>query len=224
MSYKEHLYKNALTEIEKIYTRSKYDPNEDLYRSYDIMNSVNDAQLNSKEWLVENLLPFLTNKKYLQDTDGNLNDILIMGSWYGVTGIILKDYLNEDVKIHNVDFDPLCEEYCHLLMNGNERCKNVWPITDDAIDYYLQSPDAFQCIINTSCEHMEKEDIQMILVNKPFNTLVCFQSNNYHEEAEHINTQNSLEEFEEQLNLNQVYWKGELKPSEEYTRYMVIGR
>ena len=70
---------------------------------------------------------------------------------------------------------------------------------------------------------MEKDELQLVLMSKPFNTLVCFQSNNYHKEAEHINTQNSLEEFEEQLNLNKVFWKGELKPSEEYTRYMVIG-
>jgi len=223
MSYKEHLYKNALRTIEKIYLDSQYNKEVDLYRSYDIINCTNEAQLKSKEWLVENLLPFLTDEKYLKDSDGELRDILIMGSWYGITGMLLKNHLKEEVKIHNVDFDPLCEEYSHMLMDNNNSYKNIWPITDDAVNYFLDKPDAFQCIINTSCEHMEKDDLQLVLMSKPFNTLVCFQSNNYHKEAEHINTQNSLEEFEEQLNLNKVFWKGELKPSEEYTRYMVIG-
>mgnify|MGYP000264975212 CR=1 FL=1 len=91
MNYKEHLYKNALKTIEFIYTYSKYNPNVDLYRSFDIINSVNDTQLNSKEWLVEKLLPFLSDYK--------LRDIIIIGSWYGITGMLLKNHLDENIKI-----------------------------------------------------------------------------------------------------------------------------
>ena len=71
---------------------------------------------------------------------------------------------------------------------------------------------------------MEKDDIQLVLRQKPYNTLICFQSNNYHTEPGHINTHDSLDSFVEELNLNAVYWKGELKPAEDYTQYMVIGK
>ena len=70
---------------------------------------------------------------------------------------------------------------------------------------------------------MEQEDIRMILNSKPIDTIACFQSNNYHNEAEHINTHNSLDEFVDSLQLASVYYKGEMCPSEDYTRYMVIG-
>ena len=43
MMLKENLYKNALSIIEEIYVKSKYDPDVDLYRSCDIMNAINDA-------------------------------------------------------------------------------------------------------------------------------------------------------------------------------------
>jgi|SaaInl85LU_5_DNA_1037374.scaffolds.fasta_scaffold47374_2 hypothetical protein len=215
MNYKEHLYKNALKIIEFIYTDSKYNPNVDLYRSFDIINSVNDAQLNSKEWLVEKLLPFLSDYK--------LRDIIIMGSWYGITGMLLKNHLDENIQIHNVDTDPSCEFYSHMLMGGNKQYEKNWPITDDAVNYFIDKKHVFQLIINTSCEHMDPDDIRLILNSKPIDTLVCFQSNNYHADPEHINTHDSLDSFVESLDLVRVYYKGEMKPSEDYTRYMVIG-
>ena len=222
MSYRENLYKNALKIIEEIYQQSKYDPSEDLYRSFDVMNAVNDLQLESKEWLVHNLLPFINKERFWPDTDGKLNDILVMDSWYGTVGIILKNHISPDIKIHNVDSDPLCETVSYKLIDGGY--ENIWPITDDAMEYYFERTDHFQLIINTSCEHMEKDDIQLVLRQKPYNTLICFQSNNYHAEPGHINTHDSLDSFVEELNLNAVYWKGELKPSEDYTQYMVIGK
>jgi hypothetical protein len=63
----------------------------------------------------------------------------------------------------------------------------------------------------------------MVLNSKPANTMACFQSNNYHKEAEHINTHDSLDSFVESLNLASVYYKGSMEPSADFTRYMVIG-
>ena len=60
MNYRARIYNNALREIEQIYTTSQYDKNVDLYRSYDIMNAINDTQWTSKQWLVDTLVPFLT--------------------------------------------------------------------------------------------------------------------------------------------------------------------
>ena len=48
MSYLETIYKNALNACEDIYRESQYNKDVDLYRSYDIMNSVNETQLKSQ--------------------------------------------------------------------------------------------------------------------------------------------------------------------------------
>lgn len=219
MNYKELIYKNALREIERIYHESKYNPKEDLYRSLDILTATNDAQLASKEWLVNTLVNYL-NPKYLTF---ELRDVLIMGGWYGLTGMILRQQIDREAKIWNVDSDPECLRIQHILQYNNPDYENNIPITDDAIEYYFDRADAFQLIINTSCEHMEVEDIQMILKSKPIDTIACFQSNNYHKEAEHINTHDSLDSFVDSLDLTHVYYKGEMSPCEDYTRYMVIG-
>ncbi len=215
MMYKEEVYKNSLEIIRQIYEESKYNPDMDLYRSLDVITATNDAQLASKEWLVNNLIKYLDTKHLTFP----LRDVLIMGSWYGLTGAVLRQYISDDIKIWNVDSDPLCADFGYKL-NHHE---NTIHVTDDAIEYYFDRADAFQLIINTSCEHMEQEDIRMILNSKPIDTIACFQSNNYHNEAEHINTHNSLDEFVDSLKLASVYYKGEMSPSEDYTRYMVIG-
>jgi hypothetical protein len=219
MMYKEEVYKNALEIIRNIYEDSKYNPNTDLYRSLDLITATNDAQMSSKEWLVNTLVDYL-NPKYLTF---ELRDVLIMGGWYGLTGIILRQQIDREVKIWNVDSDPECAHFQHMLQWNNPDYEHNIPVTDDAIEYYFDRTDAFQLIINTSCEHMEQEDIRMILNLKPIDTIACFQSNNYHNEAEHINTHNSLDEFVDSLQLASVYYKGEMNPSEDYTRYMVIG-
>ena len=215
MMYKEEVYKNALEIIRQIYEESKYNPDMDLYRSLDVITATNDAQLASKEWLVDNLMQYLDTKHLTFP----LRDVLIMGSWYGLTGAVLRQYISDDIKIWNVDSDPLCGWFGYKL-NHHE---NTIHVTDDAIEYYFDRANAFQLIINTSCEHMEQEDIRMILNSKPIDTIACFQSNNCHNEAEHINTHNSLDEFVDSLQLASVYYKGEMSPSEDYTRYMVIG-
>jgi len=219
MKLKEDLYKNALSAIEDIYNESKYNKDVDLYRSYDIINAVNDPQIQSKQWLVDNLVPFLV-KKYLYF---DLKDVLILGAWYGITGLLLREHIDSEVKIWNIDSDPMCEKYSNILKHGIPNTENNISITSYAAEYFLDNNDAYQLIINTSCEHMDPDDLQLLINMKNRETVVCFQSNNYHAEPEHINTHNSVEEFAEFLNLAHVIWKGTLKPSDDYERYMVIG-
>ena len=117
----------------------------------------------------------------------------------------------------------MCERYGDLLKHGNDDYKNNHSITDDALDYFFTRSDAYQLIINTSCEHMEPDDIRLMLGTKTRETMICFQSNNYHYIQSHINTHISLDSFVESLDLAVVMWKGEMQVNEECTRYMVIG-
>jgi len=222
MNYQLQIYKNAFHSLENIFMESQYNPDVDLYRSFDIMNSINSAQMAGKEWLVDELIKILSNERNLRD--GPIRDILVMGGWYGITGMLLRDKIDHDVKIWNIDSDPYCEIYGKMLHENIPELEYNWFHTEDALEYYFDRTDAFQLIINTSCEHMEQEDIDMILSIKPPNTIVCFQSNNYHSVQSHINTHDTLEDFEKSLNLTRVWYSGKLPHfNGDYDRYMVIG-
>jgi hypothetical protein len=230
MSYKELIYKNALEIIRQIYEESKYNPDIDLYRSLDIITATNDAQLASKEWLVDNLVPIITpgninlhtgEEKYLHWFDDGIQDILVMGSWYSLTAILLRERIDSSIKIHNVDIDPISEIISYKLAKDLDH-ENTWSITADALDYFFERTDAFQLIINTSCEHMNAEDLRIVNHLKNPETIVCLQSNNFHSETTHINTYDTLEEFVNSLGLTTIYWQGELE-TDSCTRFMVIG-
>lgn len=214
MSYREEVYKNALKQIEKIYTKSKHDPHTDLYRSFDIMNSVNDSQFASKEWLVKSLEPFINHAE--------LRNIAVLGSWYGLVGIILRHHILKEVNIRNVDFEPLAAEIGFSFVKDNPIYKNNFFVIDDAVNHVMDNSNKYQIIINTSCEHMEPDDIKFILKSKGGKSMVAFQSNNYHSVQSHINTHNSLDDFVNSLNLIDVYYAGTLE-SKDYERYTVIG-
>ena len=143
MNYREQVYRNALNNIAEIYLESKYNPKVDLYRIFDIVNSLNDSQWNSKQWLVDNLVPIITpgninlhtgEEKYINWFEDGIQDILVMGSWYGLTAILLRERIDSSIKIHNVDIDPISEIISYKLAKdlGHE---NTWSITADALDY-----------------------------------------------------------------------------------------
>jgi hypothetical protein len=72
---------------------------------------------------------------------------------------------------------------------------------------------------------MEKEDVALMNSLKPAETVVCLQSNNYHDVQSHINTYDSLEEFVISLNLSEILYKKTLPSADNnYERYMVIGK
>ena len=213
MTFKETLYKNALKAIEEIYAKSKYDPNVDLYRSFDIMNSVNENQIKNKEWLVDTLLPYIDQDK--------LKHVVILGSWYGLLSVMLQSKLSSDIEIRNVDSDEQTLMFGRKLIQ-DMGADNIRFEENDAGEYFFEKSDKFQLIINTSCEHMEQDDLSLIISMKPRDTLICFQGNNYDSIQSHINTHDSLESFVDSLGLYKVYHSETLE-MENYNRYMVIG-
>jgi len=216
--YRELLYKNALKAIEQIYIQSKYDPDVDLYRSFDIINSVNENQFASKEWLTEQLLP------YIIDNRSNINNICILGSWYGLINFLLREKLerlNIKPHIHCVDSDPETRRIGKLLHEEIPSDRTYF-INESAEEWIFDNIRKCDIIINTSCEHMEPDDLRLITHMKKPNALICFQGNNYHEIQSHINTHDSIDEFVESLNLTRVRYKG-VQERDKYDRYMVIG-
>lgn len=210
MSYKEFIYKEALNVVLEIYQSSRYNKEIDLYRIVDIINSVNENQFRSKEWLVKESLSFIIDKEH----------IFIAGSWYGLLGTMLKENGFKG-KITLVDSD----EFTKNIAKRFNPSIDVTATNKDAVDYFIQrkKKKKWDVIINTSCEHMSKEDIQLMNNLKSKDAIVVLQSNNYEEINSHVNTSKSLDEFVDYLKLNDILFKDVLK-TEKYERYMVIGK
>ena len=86
-----------------------HNPDVDLFRSFDIINSLNDNQIASKEHLTKAIVPILSDIK-------NLKNIAILGSWYGLLGVMLRQHLTDDIHISNIDSDPLTEKIGTIII------------------------------------------------------------------------------------------------------------
>ena len=197
--------KSAIKIIDATYKDSQYNPDIDLYRIKDILNSVSNSQIESKQWLVDEITK-LAEPQYT----------LILGGWYGVLMALLEEKWKK-TKMESVDFDDTCRTI------GLGMFPHLHFITDDALINYTHKRTQVDLLINTSCEHMEQEDIDYLLYAKPPETMICFQSNDYEEITSHINSKNSLEEFIDSLNLKEIIYSGTL-PSFRHNRFMVIGK
>lgn len=164
------------------------------------------GQLQSKEWLIENL-------KAHTKHDVSID---IYGGWVGVLASMLFQSTISIKHIRSIDIDPECESIC-TLMNKHEVMQNRFRAI--TADMCVVRSDA-DVIINTSCEHITQEQYDLWLSGHPNNSLLVLQSNNYQID-EHIRPASSLEDFKEQSDLN-ILWEGKL-PLPLYERYMLIG-
>lgn len=214
MNYKEEIYKNSLKTIERIYNESMYSKEFDFYRIIDVIHSVNDEQIQTKEWLVTELLP------YLCEVD-SLKNILICESWYGLLSMIFRYYIATHINIINVDSDEECSKIGQM-MQGTV-LENTLFIKSNFIEYFKKYNDMFQLIINTNCEQCDKDDLRYIIDHKQKDSIVCMQSSNYKNLQNNINTHESLEDFNKEINLSTIYYSGILN-NNLYNSYMVIGK
>jgi hypothetical protein len=172
------------------------------------MDAFWSGQLQSKEWLIEQLRPhvFLTPVS-----------IDIHGGWVGVLASMLFQDGMPIKNIRSVDIDPACEPIA-TMMNKLEEIEGRFKAT--TADMCAIRSDA-DVIINTSCEHITQEEYDLWLSGLPQNSLIVLQSNNYNI-PEHVRWCKDFDEFKSQSNLK-LLWGGEL-PTQLYTRYMIIGR
>ena len=101
------------------------------------------------DWLAEEF------KKHYNHPDGN---ILVVGGWYGMMAYQLRQiWQNKSMNITSSDMDPMCEFYGWNLFDGYDINFQTLDV-NDSLDY-----SEYTAIINTSCEHMEQEDLQSII-------------------------------------------------------------
>ena len=206
------LYKK-LFEISRRYIEdSKTNPKLDLHRVTDMYDSVGANQIASKQWLVDEAIQYL-----------NQDDIIMVaGAWYGVLSHLLKESGFADNTIYNVDIDPVAKEI------GKKLFPETVFVCDDVINFYMERRNWFTVLINTSTEHMEPDEFELLIRSKPEDTLLICQSNNNWAEGEHINCHDSVEELAEACKLKHIYYQDSRefvgKWEQPYSRHMVIGR
>lgn len=211
--------------LNHIYTDSQYNPDCDLFRMKDVMDSVSAGQFSSKLWLANELRPYITK---------NHSSIQIIGGWYGLMAHILADN-GFPQEIKNYDLDPMCEEYGYRLAQYG----NIHFVTGNGLDIYnkddrgvdmnrqpmggYETNTGSKITICTACEHIPEDELYNALKKKHPNQMVALQSNNYYEIDSHINCHDSVERFISTLPLKEILYSGTKSWRDEYDRFLVIG-
>jgi hypothetical protein len=165
------------------------------------------GQISSKEWLIENLRPFIKEPVTVD----------IHGGWVGVLASLLFQSSLPIKSIRSIDIDPECQSIATMMNKIEEMSEKFQAVTSDMC---LISSDA-DIVINTSCEHISQEEYNLWLTKVSCNSLLILQSNNYNI-PEHIRIADTLDNFKKQSNID-VLWSGNLiLPT--YTRFMIVGK
>ena len=195
-------------------------------RKYDIdYDSFSLGQLESKEWLVEELYKITK----------NLGSIYVLCGWYGTLAsmLFLKDWNIKNIR--SFDIDDSCWKIADsinrtMLSDGwkfKATTKDIFNLNfeNDKFNLYsylkekwfevCETPDT---IINTSCEHIDSSWFKKV----PSGKIVVLQSNDFLEGIGHINCMTDLDEFKLTYPMSSIYYKGSMTLSK-YNRFMLIG-
>jgi hypothetical protein len=178
-----------------------------------LATALNRDQIPSKLWLIDRLSDAMP----LQDSH-----ILIVGGWYGILPLLLQClYPSWRIRTEVIDVDPAACEVASILLEGV--VENHTITCKDAIDVdyreILQEPHSV--VVNTVCEHM-RNFLDWFSLVQP-GQRIALQSNDHVGCSEHTNCVPSLEAFETQAPLAEVFFRGVL-PLANFQRFMLIGR
>lgn len=204
------IYKSSLKSIEEIYLYSEYGDN-DLYRIKDIIHSLSENHWKSKTWLSDKLLEVLKREEHLDYT------VLVQGGWYGLMAHLLQEHFDHIISL---DSDEMTETIGYQLFGGKIDFKidNMFTWTTDK---------RLDVIVNTSCEHVDRDDLCSMINGQRNGTVFALQSNDEEDLMSHVNTSKTLSDFvsyvKEALPDSDIIYAGQL-PQNGFTRFMVIGK
>lgn len=177
---------------------------EDHIRTMDAFWS---GQLKSKEWLINNLRPYIN----------QFVSIDIHGGWVGVLASLLFQSNIPISNIRSIDIDPICEPIAINMNKIEEMIGKFRAVTANMCNIRSDA----DVVINTSCEHITQDDYEIWLSGLRQDSLIVLQSNNY-QIPEHLRIATDLEDFKKQSQLNVLY-EGKLELPL-YNRFMIIGK
>jgi len=180
------------------------------------LRSFTHGQIQSKQWLCENLELFMPKN----------SNICILGSWYNVLGLMLLTRNHEDINfITGVDKDPEAIQIANAICQGWCIQPDV-KIRNDLHDANTYNTNGFHIVINCSTEHMESTQW---FSNIADNTLVCLQTSDVNTTDPIWDIKNhsaNFEEFERKYPLKHYLMKSTKKFTYGdwgYNRFMLIG-
>ena len=184
-----------------------------------VADSMNESQLVSKLWLVEEL--------------SNLNvkpvNISLLAGWFAQYIVpLLYDNIESIEWIENFEMDRDIKQVAYKF-NTRYKKDNKYKISIRNVMFgnliSLSSP-TFDTVINCSCEHMYPMSKFKELKNTGVNddALYILQSSNDTQYDDHINCVNDADELADQANLAEILYAGEKLLPNGMTRFMVIGR
>jgi len=184
-----------------------------------VADSMNESQLVSKLWLVEEL--------------SNLNvkpvNISLLAGWFAQYIVpLLYDNIESIEWIENFEMDRDIKRVAYKF-NTRYKKEDKYKISIRNVMFgnliSLSSP-TFDTVINCSCEHMYPMSKFRKLKNTGVddNALYILQSSNDTQYDDHINCVNDADELADQANLIDILYAGEKLLPNGMTRFMVIGR
>jgi len=184
-----------------------------------VADSMNESQLVSKIWLVEEL--------------SNLNvkpvNISLLAGWFAQYIVpLLYDNIESIEWIENFEMDRDIKQVAYKF-NTRYKKEDKYKVSIRNVMFgnliSLSSP-TFDTVINCSCEHMYPMSKFKELKNTGVNddALYILQSSNDTQYDDHINCVNDADELADQANLAEILYAGEKLLPNGMTRFMVIGR
>jgi len=191
----------------------------DGYIEKRVWDSMNESQLVSKLWLVEEML--------------NLNmkpiNISLLAGWFAQYIVpLLYDNFESIESIENFEMDRNIKSLAYKF-NTRYKKDDKYKIRIKNIMFanMLGKTERHDTVINCSCEHMYPMSRFRELENAGMDNneaLYILQSSNDTQYDDHINCVKSADELAEQAKLVEIMYAGERLLPNGMTRFMVIGR
>ena len=187
-----------------------------------VMDSMNQSQLESKLWIIQELIKLEIKPKR----------VAILAGWYAQYIVpLLYDNFESLEFVENYEID---QDVKRLSYKFNKRLKEdkkyritIRNVMFDKIQegWHPVHKLGMDTIINCACEHMypmwKFRELNKTIQKNP---LYILQSSNDEQHEDHINCVNSEEELIDQARIKDVMYSGAKLLPNKSTRFLVIGR
>ena len=176
-----------------------------------VMDSMNESQLESKLWLIQELVKLNIKPKR----------VAILAGWFAQYIVsLLYDNFESIECIKNFEID---QDVKDISYKYNKRYKDFNKYQFSIKDVMMQTMEEdFDLIINCACEHMYPMT-KFYELNPHIKGLYVLHSTDDDQYDDHINCVGSPEELAEQANIINVLYSGQKLLSNGMNRFMVIG-
>ena len=201
----------------------------ELANKSSVLDAFSQGQIDSKLWLIDTV----------QKLDLSMGRAWTLCGWIGTLGYLML--LRQDklklISIRSFDVDDRCAALAEILNRPN--VKDNWKFKASTVDVntaiyddfmhnslrydgtVVEMCDTADTVINTSCDHMGSNNSWWERI--PADKLIILQNNNWHENDQHNNSVDTIDEFKRMYPMNELLFAGEIDCTL-YTRFMLIGR